>query len=131
MSELDIRAVLYFGEGGPQAPEGPGWYLAATYNAAQGKHKEVIPHVRLLPKEAILFAKMVDKLSRGKPLNWYEGDEFEVDDRSLEAVVTVANDQAAAKVTARLAEAESLVRNLEALKARAKEFESINKAEDS
>lgn len=119
----DVRLVLYFGtgEGALAAPEGPGWYLYATRPTTQmGQTEEIIPHVRLPSSEAIQLAKVVDRFTQGKPLNYTSGAVQSND--SLEVAIATANEEAKALVQRELEEAQRQIHNLEVLKARAKEF---------
>lgn len=117
----DVRLVLYFGtgEGKLAAPEGPGWYLFGT-RPRNGGVDEIIPHVRLTSEEAVQFAKVVDRFTNGKPLNFSPGEQNP--GVSLEGAVVEANAEARAFVQREVEEAERQIRNLEILRARAKEF---------
>jgi hypothetical protein len=124
--ETDLRISIYFAKGDEQhAPEGMGWYIAATYldELTDGLTVEVIPRVRLPAGDMEKVAKVLDKFASGKPMNWLDHQNYKRGDSSLEAVVHSANDQAKDLLAAKLAEAEEAVRRIEALRARAGEFE--------
>lgn len=123
MPELDLRINLHFAKGDePYAVEGTGWYLMATY-PVNGEVVEVIPRVRLPAGDVEKIAKVLDKFASGKPMNWSGLENFRRGDSSLEAVVHSANDQARELVKEQLANAEALAKRLEALRARASEFD--------
>jgi hypothetical protein len=125
MSAHDLRIILYFAVEGDAAPEGPGWYLAATRPGSTSMGaplatEEIIPRVRLNATEASKIGKVLDNFTRNKPLNY--SPLMIRSDLSLEAAVAEANTAGAAAVQEKLAQAEDLARQLELLRARAGEF---------
>jgi hypothetical protein len=120
--ETELRINLYFARGyETYAVEGTGWYLAATYPDADGATIEVIPRVRLPAGDVEKIAKVLDRFASGKPMNWMPN--YKRSDSTLESVVHSANDQARDIVKEQLANAEELAKRLEALRARASEFD--------
>lgn len=119
----DLRITLYFSSlTGQIAPEGPGWYLLVQRPGDAGEPiEEIIPHVRLRPDEVVKIAKVLDKLSDGKPLNWTEG--LRRANISVEQAVVEANREAREAVNRTLEEAKILITQMELLKARVEEFE--------
>jgi len=121
----DLRINIYFSaQLGPHAPEGPGWYLFVnrpTLAGLESANEEIIPHVRLKPGEVIKIAKVLDRLSEGKPLNWTKGAQRA--NISVEQAVVEANEEARDSVVRTLEEAKILVTQMELLKARVEEFE--------
>jgi hypothetical protein len=123
VSETDLRIALYFCKGDePHAVEGTGWYIAATY-PVDGEVVEVVPRVRIPAADMEKVAKVLDKFVNGRPMNWSPQEGYRRGDSSIETVVHSANDQARDLVQEQLANAENLVKRLEALRARASEFD--------
>jgi hypothetical protein len=121
----DLRINIYFSaEQGLHAPEGPGWYLLVQrpITVTSGiPVEEVIPHIRLKPGEVAKIAKVLDRLSEGKPLNWTKDTQRA--NISVEQAVREANEEAREAVTRTLQEAQILITQMELLKARVEEFE--------
>lgn len=122
MSAHELRTIMYFAIEGDAAPEGPGWYLAATrpLGPDTSAREEIIPRVRISAKDAIKIGKVLDNFTRNKPLNY--SPLMTRSDLSLEAAIAEANTSGGQAVQAKLAEAEELARQLELLRARAGEF---------
>jgi flavin-binding protein dodecin len=122
----DLRINIYFSAvQGPHTPEGPGWYLLVNRPTVAGlaqSNEEIIPHVRLKPGEVAKIAKVLDKLSEGKPLNWTTGAGRA--NISVEQAVNEANEEAREAVARTLEEAKILITQMELLKARVEEFET-------
>jgi hypothetical protein len=124
---LDLRIGIYWAVEGPQAPEGPGWYLFAT-KATPGTAsdppgvEEIIPRIRLSMEEMTKVAKVLDNFAKDKPLNYTEHRGFVRSQDSLESAVVKANEEARGEVARRLEAAEALAREIQQLRARAAEF---------
>jgi hypothetical protein len=127
---LDLRVGIYWAVEGPQAPEGPGWYLFATKSVVQLANpgqdmvavEEIIPRVRISMDEMGKIARVLDNFTKEKPLNYSDGPGFVRSEDSLESAVAKANDVARAEVQRRLEAAEALMREIQQLRARAAEF---------
>jgi hypothetical protein len=121
----DLRINLYFSaQSGPHAPEGPGWYLFVNRPVDTNfglPSEEIIPHIRLKPGEVVKIAKVLDRLTAGKPLNWTE--DAQRANISVEQAVIEANEEAREAVARTLEEARILITQMELLKARVEEFE--------
>jgi hypothetical protein len=128
MSAHDLRIMMYFAIDGPSAPEGPGWYLAATrpvpnpneVPVTAPRTEEIIPRIRLTAIDATKIGKVLDNFTKNKPLNY--SPHMMRSNLSLEAAVAEANTAGGEAVRAKLAEAEDLARKLELLRERAGEF---------
>jgi hypothetical protein len=116
---LSISFYIETEDDKPWAPDGPGWYADARRPGPNGG-VEVIPRVRMSPEEMEQLAKVFDNFMSGKELNWAE--DAERDPTSVHTAVVRATEHAKVAIATSLAEAESRVRRLEALRRRAKEF---------
>lgn len=122
---MGIRIQIYFASGeGPHAPEGLGWYLLATDDSLD-QTVEIIPRVRLSPREVENLSRTVSKLAEGKPLNWAGGNWGRAE-QSLPHNVTIQNQRAQEIAEREIADAERAIANLNILKARRAEFEQSN-----
>jgi hypothetical protein len=117
----DVRMQLYFEpfDGQDHAPDGPGWYVAAT-RMSGADLSEIIPRVRLSNDEALKLASIADELTTGKPLNW--NPNLTAEDISLEQAVAEATKAGTEIVRTELAYAEQAVERLANLRRRALEF---------
>lgn len=120
----DLRIQIYFAtEEAPHAPEGPGWYVVATRPTSgipEVAVQEILPRIRLNLKDVPKLAKVIDKFTEGKPLNWATDNHGDI---SLEQAVNEATDAGKEIIKQRLVEAEAAVQKLAELRARVEEFD--------
>lgn len=130
---LDLRFNIYLAtDDGPHAPEGPGWYVLATYtdNNPEGHPTlyEVIPHVRLPAGEMEKLAQVIDNFVKSKPQNWSQNIHTSGADTTARNAVRIANEEAQAAIKAQIAYLQTAQQQLEILSNRVTEFDNPDAA---
>lgn len=117
----DLRINIYLATvDGPSAPEGPGWYIAATRAPSNEIPHEIIPRVRIPGNDMEKLGQVLDNFVKGKPQNWSEG--LIRDDISLREAIRQANISAREILENRIEFLKSAQQQLEMLAQRAEEF---------
>lgn len=128
---LDLRFNIYLAaEDGPHAPEGPGWYVLATYTdgATPPVLYEVIPHVRIPAGEMEKLAQVIDNFVKDKPQNWSQNIHTAGADTTARNAVRIANERAQAAIKERIAYLQTAQQQLEMLANRVTEFDNPDAA---